>query len=246
MRPGLSQSARTSWHLVNSCGSSDDSVPTSSIRTIPNRGSTDASLHEPPGSAAWSTPCTASMPALRIPFREGRSCTPSNARPRSAREPNSSRIPKILRCYDDSACRTASSCCSGTGSSWSASIPEPMTTVADRPGAISASTRTPLSWAWWRVSCGRRVSVSSSRRPRGCVTGTPSWCSSSSVVQILRKPMPSLRRTSPPPVAAGASSSLATGTRWSASTPPSTSSCCRPTAKVSPEQPWKRPPAGSR
>ena len=40
--------------------------------------------------------------------------------------------------------------------------------VADRPGPTSASTATPWWWGWWRAWCGRRASVSSSRRPSAC------------------------------------------------------------------------------
>ena len=72
----------------------------------------------------------------------------------------------------------------------------------------------------------------------------PRSSSSSSEDQIPTRPMPSHPRSSPPPVAVGASSSPATGTRWSASTRPSTSSCCRRTVKASRDRPWKRRPCG--
>ena len=232
----------------NCGGSSDGSGPTSSTPTIPNRASTEGWPLVPPGCAAWSTPCTASMPAQRIGRRGRLWCTPSNARASLCSGAELVQNPEDLAVLARLGVPSHKLVLLGQRRR-PAALPSRSRRAQSPTGQGGPRRRrtTPSWWAWWRVSCGRRASASSLRRPRRMRDTHPDvvfvvvgGSDPDKADAISPEELAAARRRGPHRLRRRA------GTTWSTSTRPSTSSYCRRTARASPDRPWRRRPAACR
>ena len=112
------------------------------------------------------------------------------------------------RCWPAWACRADKLVLLGNGVELQRFRPESRRAPSPTsPGGPRRRRRRGRGWRRLRVSCGRRVSVSSLRRLNASARRTPRSSSSSSEDPIPTRPTRSRPRSSPPPVAEGASSS---------------------------------------